>query len=61
MEADDINIDEYLSSDDTPDYKTQTNNYSDDDENHDSPLAAPVSFHQDLINQLNTFILDDGA
>jgi RNA polymerase sigma-54 factor len=23
MEADDINIDEYLSSDDTPDYKTQ--------------------------------------
>jgi RNA polymerase sigma-54 factor len=60
MEADDINIDEYLSSDDTPDYKTQTNNYSDDDENHDSPLAAPVSFHQDLINQLNTFILDDG-
>jgi RNA polymerase sigma-54 factor len=32
MEADDINIDEYLSSDDTPDYKTQTNNYSDDDE-----------------------------
>jgi RNA polymerase sigma-54 factor len=60
MEADDINIDEYLSSDDTPDYKTQTNNYSDDDENHDSPLAAPISFHQDLINQLNTFILDDG-
>jgi RNA polymerase sigma-54 factor len=45
----------------TPDYKTQTNNYSDDDENHDSPLAAPVSFHQDLINQLNTFILDDGG
>jgi RNA polymerase sigma-54 factor len=22
-------------------------------------LAAPVSFHQDLINQLNTFILND--
>ncbi|MBU0940812.1 MAG: RNA polymerase factor sigma-54 [Bacteroidetes bacterium] len=60
MEADDINIDEYLSSDDTPDYKTQANNYSDDDENHDSPLASPISFHQDLINQLNTFILDDG-
>jgi hypothetical protein len=31
-EAEHINIDEYLSSDDTPDYKTQTNNYSDDDE-----------------------------
>ena len=59
IEADDINIDEYLSDDDTPDYKTQANNYSDDDDNRESPLAAAVSFHQDLINQLNTFILDD--
>ena len=59
VDAEDINIDEYLSSDDTPDYKTQTNNYSDDDEDRESPLAAPVSFHQDLINQLNTFILND--
>ena len=55
----DINIDEYLSSDETPDYKTQTNNYSDDDEERESPLVAPISFHQDLINQLNTFILND--
>jgi RNA polymerase sigma-54 factor len=59
IEAEDINIDEYLSNDDTPDYKTQANNYSDDDEERESPLAAPVSFHQDLINQLNTFILND--
>ncbi|SDX61031.1 RNA polymerase factor sigma-54 [Flavobacterium degerlachei] len=58
-DAEDINIDEYLSSDDTPDYKTQANNYSDDDDERESPLAAPVSFHQDLINQLNTFILND--
>ncbi len=55
----DVNIDEYLSSDETPDYKTQANNYSDDDEERESPLVAPISFHQDLINQLNTFILDD--
>jgi RNA polymerase sigma-54 factor len=59
IEAEDINIDEYLSNDEIPDYKTQANNYSDDDEDRESPLAAPVSFHQDLINQLNTFILDD--
>lgn len=59
IDADDINIDEYLSDDDTPDYKTQTNNYSDDDESRESPIAAPISFHQDLINQLNTFILED--
>ena len=55
----DVNIDEYLSSDETPDYKTQANNYSDDDEERESPLVAPISFHQDLINQLNTFMLND--
>ncbi len=59
IEAEDINIDEYLSNDEIPDYKTQANNYSDDDEQRESPLASPVSFHQDLINQLNTFILND--
>lgn len=59
VEAEEINIDDYLSNDDTPDYKTQVNNYSDDDEDHDAPFAAPISFHQDLINQLNTFILNE--
>ncbi len=59
IDSGDINIDEYLSNDEVPDYKTQANNYSDDDDNRESPLASPVSFHQDLINQLNTFILND--
>ena len=59
IDTQDINIDEYLSNDETPDYKYQTNNYSDDDEDKSLPFAAPVSFHQDLINQLNTFILGD--
>jgi len=54
----DINIDEYLSNDETPDYKLQANNYS-DEEQRESPLASPISFHQDLINQLNTFMLND--
>ncbi|KUJ59791.1 RNA polymerase sigma-54 factor [Flavobacteriaceae bacterium CRH] len=58
IEADDINIDEYLSDDDTPDYKTQVNNYGEDEE-RETPFASPISFHQDLINQLNTFILND--
>jgi RNA polymerase sigma-54 factor len=58
IEAQDINIDEYLSNDEVPEYKTQVNNYSEDDE-HESPLASSISFHQDLINQLNTFILND--
>ena len=59
IDAGDINIDEYLSNDETPDYKYQSNNYSDDDEDKTMPIAAAVSFHQDLINQLNTFILND--
>jgi RNA polymerase sigma-54 factor len=48
-----ISIDEYLSNDETPDYKTQTNNYSDDDDDV-KHLCCASKFHQDLINQLNT-------
>lgn len=59
IEAEDINIDDYLSNDETPDYKYQTNNYSDDDEDNSMPFIAGVTFHQDLLNQLNTFILTD--
>jgi RNA polymerase sigma-54 factor len=59
IEADEINIDEYLSDDETPDYKLQANNYSDDDEDRTLPIAAQISFHQDLINQLNTFIIPE--
>lgn len=59
IESEDINLDEYLSNDEIPDYKLQANNFSEDDDNRESPFASPVSFHQDLINQLNTFILND--
>lgn len=59
IDANEINIDEYLSDDETPDYKYKTDNYSDDDEDKTMPFEATVSFHQDLINQLNTFILND--
>src|SRR5690554_6301040 len=59
IEADDINIDEYLSNDETPDYKLHSNNYSSDDEDREIPIVAQMSFHQDLLNQLNTFILSD--
>lgn len=59
IEAEDINIDDYLSDDDIPDYKLQANNYSSDDEDRDIPYAGGVTFHQSLINQLNTFSLSD--
>jgi RNA polymerase sigma-54 factor len=59
INADDINIDEYLSDDEVPSYKTQTNNYSPDDEEKNIPYEAGISFHQSLKNQLNTFRLSD--
>ena len=59
IDADEINIDEYLSDDETPGYKLQANNYSDDDDDRSMPFAATVSFHQSLTDQLNTFILSD--
>jgi RNA polymerase sigma-54 factor len=42
--TEDINIDEYLSNDDTPDYKTQANNYSDDDEEREYPFSSAGEF-----------------
>ncbi len=57
--TDDINIDDYLSDDEIPDYRTQANNYSTDDEEKNVPYAAGTSFNQYLINQLNTVYLTD--
>ncbi|WP_428742606.1 RNA polymerase factor sigma-54 [Tenacibaculum sp.] len=59
IDAEDINIDEYLSDDEFPSYKTQTNNYSADDEEKQIPYAAGTTFHQSLNNQLNTYRIDD--
>ena len=53
IEAEDINIDEYLSDDEFPSYKIQSNNYSSDDDEKHIPYAAGTSFHQSLKNQLN--------
>jgi len=59
IDAEDINIDEYLSDDEIPSYKTQTNNYSVDDDEKHIPYAAGTTFHQSLKNQLNTFRIDE--
>ncbi|WP_435261558.1 RNA polymerase factor sigma-54 [Tenacibaculum sp. nBUS_03] len=59
IDAQDINIDEYLSDDEYPSYKTQANNYSSDDEEKQVPYAAGTTFHQSLKNQLNTFRIDE--
>ena len=57
--AEDINIDDYLSDDDIPDYRTHANNYSADDDEKSVPYAAGISFNQYLLNQLSTISLDD--
>ncbi|TCI94265.1 RNA polymerase factor sigma-54 [Tenacibaculum sp. M341] len=59
IEAEDINIDEYLSDDEYPSYKTQSNNYAADDDEKQVPYAAGTTFHQSLKNQLNTFRIDE--
>lgn len=59
INAEDINVDEYLSDDAVPEYRTQANNYSADDEEKNVPYAAGTSFTQHLTNQLNTFRLTD--
>ncbi|KQC30056.1 RNA polymerase factor sigma-54 [Flagellimonas eckloniae] len=59
ISAEEINIDDYLSDDEIPDYRTQTSNYSPDDDEKSIPYAAGTSFNQYLLNQLNTIYLDD--
>ena len=59
IDTEDINIDEYLSDDEVPNYKTQTNNYAADDEDREMPYASGTTFHQSLLNQLNTFRIND--
>ena len=58
-EAPEINIDDYLSDDETPSYKLNANNYSEDDQQTHMPYAAGQSFTQHLMQQLNTYRLEE--
>lgn len=55
INTEDINIDEYISDDEIPEYRLQSNNYSADDEEKVMPYAAGISFHEYIVTQLNTF------
>ena len=59
INADDINVDDYLSDDEVPDYRTQTSNYSADDDEKSVPYASGTSFTQHLKNQLSTYRLNE--
>jgi RNA polymerase sigma-54 factor len=54
-----IDVDDYLSDDETPSYRLQANNYSADDEEKHVPYAAGTSFSQYLQAQLSTFRLTE--
>jgi len=59
IDADDINIDEYLSDDEIPSYRLSANNYSPDDDDKQIPYASGVSFTQFLMDQMRTFTIDE--
>ncbi|MBQ0767933.1 MAG: RNA polymerase factor sigma-54 [Bizionia sp.] len=59
INTDDINVDDYLSDDEIPDYRTNANNYSADEDEKSIPYASGTSFTQHLITQLNTYRLND--
>ena len=59
IDAEDINIDEYLSDDEIPNYKTQANNYSPDDDDKQIPYASGTSFTQHLKSQMHTYRLTE--
>ena len=53
---DEIDVNDYLSDDDIPDYKLKANNYSEDNEK-DIPFTSGESFNQYLKTQLHSFSL----
>ncbi len=53
IEAEDINIDDYLSDDEVPDYRLHTNNYSKDDEDSRVPVSGGITFTEFLLDQIS--------
>ena len=58
-EDSELNVEDYLSDDDIPDYKLKTNNYSDDDEEKSLPFVSGISFNEFLKKQLTPFNLNE--
>ncbi|MFM2136451.1 MAG: hypothetical protein RL021_1851, partial [Bacteroidota bacterium] len=55
----DISLDEYLSDDEIPDYKTASGNSSADDERKEIPVVAQSNFQEQLLAQLYALDFDD--
>jgi len=58
-DSDEFDISDYISDDDTPDYKLYANNTSPDDEQKSIPYASGNTFHELLYTQLSLRSLDE--
>ncbi|XCI75724.1 MAG: RNA polymerase factor sigma-54 [Flavobacteriales bacterium] len=58
IDTSEINIDEYLSDDEIPAYRTYMNHQSDEEE-RTVPMVSRFSFHEYIKDQLHTFRLSD--
>ena len=59
IETEDINIDHYLSDDETPSYKLYTNNITNNENDQTIPVSGGISFHQYLSQQIGNLILNE--
>ena len=59
IEAEEINIDQYLSDDETPSYKLYSNNYNNQENETTVPVSSGMSFHQYLSQQIGNLILGE--
>tara|TARA_A100001011_G_C14302907_1_gene841685 strand:+ start:1564 stop:3006 length:1443 start_codon:yes stop_codon:yes gene_type:complete len=59
IETEDINIDHYLSDDETPSYKLYTNNITNNENDQTIPVSGGISFHQYLSQQIGNLILGE--
>src|SRR5690606_32141824 len=57
--TDDFDVDDYITDEDVPYYKSNANNSSPDDERTEMPLGASVTFQETLLVQLGMMNLDE--
>ena len=59
LEANEIDIDQYISETEIPSYKLYTNNYTNDKGDNAIPFSGGISFHQFLSQQIGNLILPE--
>ena len=57
--GDELDLSDYFTDDDYPDYRTRGDSYSQDEEEKSVPVAVQESFHENLRRQLGMITIDD--